>query len=160
RQRVWLDVLLYSGLRRGDAVRYGRQHVQNGVGRVKTEKSGVTVTGGVAVPPNFARSLPAGPRRDLKFFRRERRQPVSQGKLRQCLPRSLSCRRRTGLGAWRAEDRSDDCREQWRDHFATQGTVWMDERRDADALHQGRRPRTPRPRGWPHAGERKSNFYS
>src|SRR5262249_20983222 len=37
RQRVWLDVLLYSGLRRGDAVRYGRQHVHKGVGRIKTE---------------------------------------------------------------------------------------------------------------------------
>jgi len=34
---VWLDVLLYSGLRRGDAVRYGRQHVRNGVGRIPTE---------------------------------------------------------------------------------------------------------------------------
>src|SRR5262249_5835560 len=67
---------------------------------------------------------------------------------------------RTGLGPWRAEDRSYDRREQWRDHFATQGTVWMDQRRDADALHESRRPRTPRPRRWPHAGERKSNFYS
>jgi site-specific recombinase XerD len=27
RQRVWLAVLLYTGLRRGDAVRLGRQHV-------------------------------------------------------------------------------------------------------------------------------------
>src|SRR5262245_45990422 len=30
RQRVWLSVLLYTGLRRGDAVRLGRQHVRNG----------------------------------------------------------------------------------------------------------------------------------
>jgi len=28
RQRVWLDVILYTGLRRGDAVRLGRQHVR------------------------------------------------------------------------------------------------------------------------------------
>ena len=40
KERVWLDVLLYSGLRRGDAVRYGRQHVKNEIGRIKTEKSG------------------------------------------------------------------------------------------------------------------------
>ena len=40
RQRVWLDVLLYSGLRRGDAVRYGRQHVHNNVGTIKVQKSG------------------------------------------------------------------------------------------------------------------------
>ena len=45
RQRVWLDVLLYTGLRRGDAVRFGRQHVKDGVGTIKTEKSGFTITG-------------------------------------------------------------------------------------------------------------------
>src|SRR6185312_15717223 len=28
RQRVWLDVLLYTGLRRGDAVQLGRQHMR------------------------------------------------------------------------------------------------------------------------------------
>ena len=33
RQRVWLAVLLYTGVRRGDAVRLGRQHVRNGVAR-------------------------------------------------------------------------------------------------------------------------------
>src|SRR5439155_24290366 len=32
RQRVWLDVLLYTGLRRGDAVRFGRQNVREGIG--------------------------------------------------------------------------------------------------------------------------------
>ena len=31
RQRVWLDVLLYTGLRRGDAVRLGRPHVRDGI---------------------------------------------------------------------------------------------------------------------------------
>ncbi len=40
RQRVWLDVIAYTGLRRGDAVRLGRQHVRNGVVTIKTEKTG------------------------------------------------------------------------------------------------------------------------
>jgi site-specific recombinase XerD len=31
RQRVWLDVLLYTGLRRGDAVVIGKQYVREGV---------------------------------------------------------------------------------------------------------------------------------
>ena len=35
RQRVWLDVLLYTGLRRGDAVRLGRQHVRDGIATIK-----------------------------------------------------------------------------------------------------------------------------
>lgn len=44
RQRVWLDVLVYTGLRRGDAVCFGRQHIRNGVGTIKTEKTSTVVT--------------------------------------------------------------------------------------------------------------------
>ena len=44
RERVWLDVLLYTGLRRGDAVRLGRQHVRDGIATLKTEKTGTEVT--------------------------------------------------------------------------------------------------------------------
>jgi integrase len=40
-QRVWLDVMLYTGLRRGDAARVGPGHVKNGVVEIATEKSGV-----------------------------------------------------------------------------------------------------------------------
>ncbi|AXK79649.1 integrase [Pseudolabrys taiwanensis] len=68
RQRVWLDVLLYSGLRRGDAVRYGRQHVRNGVGRIPTEKSGLQVTAVVPVLPILAKTLEAGPTGEVTFI--------------------------------------------------------------------------------------------
>ena len=61
RQRVWLDVLIYTGLRRGDAVRLGRQHVRNGIATVKTEKSSYRVE--VTLP--FCRSLPKPWRRVL-----------------------------------------------------------------------------------------------
>jgi integrase len=43
RQRVWLDILLYTGLRRGDVVRLGRQHVRNGVATLKNEKGSFKV---------------------------------------------------------------------------------------------------------------------
>src|SRR5262249_3664362 len=40
RERVWLDVLLYTGLRRGDAVKLGRQHVsREGIASLRTEKT-------------------------------------------------------------------------------------------------------------------------
>src|SRR5207302_7069833 len=68
RQRVWLDVLLYSGLRRGDAVRYGRQHVHNGVGRIRTEKSGFTVKAVVAMLAILDEALGAGPGGDVTFI--------------------------------------------------------------------------------------------
>lgn len=68
RQRVWLDVLLYTGLRRGDAVRLGRQHVRNGVATLKTEKSGFTVEVNLPLLPILQQTLEAGPCGDLTFI--------------------------------------------------------------------------------------------
>lgn len=65
RQRVWLDVLLYTGLRRGDAVRVGRRHVG---GFIKTEKSGFTPQVPVIVLPVLQRTLDVGPCGDLAFI--------------------------------------------------------------------------------------------
>jgi integrase len=65
RQRVWLDVLLYTGLRRGDAVRLGRQHVKAGVATILTEKSGTVVT--LPILPVLAQTIAAGPCGDLTF---------------------------------------------------------------------------------------------
>lgn len=44
RERLALDLLLYTGLRRGDVVRFGRPHVRNGEGTIRTEKTGEEVT--------------------------------------------------------------------------------------------------------------------
>src|ERR1043165_9455851 len=44
RQRVWLHVLAYTGLRRGDVVQLGRQHVRDGVVYIKTEKTNTQLT--------------------------------------------------------------------------------------------------------------------
>jgi integrase len=78
RQRVWLDVLLYTGLRRGDAVRFGRQHVREGIGTIKTEKSGFTVTVTLPILPVLAETLAAGPCGDLTFIAGERGQPLTK----------------------------------------------------------------------------------
>jgi integrase len=78
RQRVWLDVLLYSGLRRGDAVRYGRQHVRNGIGKIKTEKSQYTVEVTLPILPVLQRTLDAGPVGDTTFICGARGQPFTK----------------------------------------------------------------------------------
>ena len=78
RQRVWLDVLLYTGLRRGDAVRFGRQHVRDGIGTIKTEKSGFTVAVTLPILPVLANTLAAGPCGDLTFISGERGQPLTK----------------------------------------------------------------------------------
>ena len=68
RQRVWLDVLLYTGLRRGDAVRLGRQHMRDAVAMIKTEKSGFTLEVTLPILPVLAATLAAGPCGDLTFI--------------------------------------------------------------------------------------------
>jgi integrase len=76
RQRVWLDVLLYTGLRRGDVVTLGRQHVKDGIATLRTEKSKVAVT--IPILPVLARTLEAGPTGDLAFICGERGKPFTK----------------------------------------------------------------------------------
>ena len=66
RQRVWLDVLIYTGLRRGDAALVGRQHLRNGKIYLKTQKTDTPVA--LLVLPALAQTLAAGPFGDLTFI--------------------------------------------------------------------------------------------
>jgi integrase len=66
RQRVWLDVLAYTGLRRGDVVQLGRQHVRDNVAYIKTEKTNTQVA--LPILPLLAQTLAAGPCGDLTFI--------------------------------------------------------------------------------------------
>jgi integrase len=78
RERVWLDILLYTGLRRGDAVRLGRQHVRDGIATIRTEKSREAVVVAIPILPPLARALAAGPTGDLAFICGERGQPLTK----------------------------------------------------------------------------------
>lgn len=78
RERLAFDVLLYTGLRRGDAVVVGRQHVSDGVISIRTEKhargkQGELITIPILAP--LAASLAATPTGDLEFLINERGQP-------------------------------------------------------------------------------------
>jgi integrase len=68
KERVWIDVLLYTGLRRGDAVRLGRQHVSDGVATIRTEKSQFQVEVTIPILPVLLQTLAAGPTGDLAFI--------------------------------------------------------------------------------------------
>jgi integrase len=68
RERVWRDVLFYTGLRRGDAVRIGKQHVRNGVATLRTEKSQGEITVTLPILPILRKTLDAGPIGDLAFI--------------------------------------------------------------------------------------------
>ena len=73
---MWLDVLLYTGLRRGDAAKLGHQHVKNGVATLTTEKTGTVVS--LPILPVLQRTLDAGPCGDLAFITGARAQPFTK----------------------------------------------------------------------------------
>ena len=72
RQRVALEVLLNTGLRRSDAVRVGRQHVKDDVITINTFKSEngqhETVTVYIPISEELRQTLAHGPTGDLSFI--------------------------------------------------------------------------------------------
>lgn len=75
RQRVWLDVLLYTGLRRADAALIGRQHVRNGVATIRLEKGNETVIVTLPILAVLQKTLDAGPTGDLAWICGEQGKP-------------------------------------------------------------------------------------
>ena len=76
RERVWFDVLLYTGLRRGDACRLGPENVVDGVFTIKAEKNGYEVV--VPILPILAKTLAAGPVGKTTFIAGQRGNPLAK----------------------------------------------------------------------------------
>jgi integrase len=70
--------LLYTGLRRGDAVRLGRPHVRDGVATIKTEKSGFTLEVTLPILSVLQATLDAGPCGDLTFIAGANGRPLTK----------------------------------------------------------------------------------
>lgn len=73
RQRLALDILLFTGLRRGDAVRLGRQHIHEGYITIRTEKTGEVIV--LPLLSALAKSIDATDTGDLAFLVTLRGQP-------------------------------------------------------------------------------------
>jgi len=76
RERLAFDLLLYTGLRRGDAVRLGRPHVKNDIATIRTEKTGQVVS--IPILPPLQASLDAGPIGELTYIAGERGLPMKK----------------------------------------------------------------------------------
>lgn len=76
KERVWIDVLLYTGLRRGDAVLLGRQHVRDGIASLKTAKTGTEVV--IPILPPLQKTLDAGPTGDMHFIVGDTGKPLTK----------------------------------------------------------------------------------
>jgi integrase len=77
RERLAYAVLLYTGQRRGDVVRMGRQHIdKDGCIALKQEKTGMDVTLPILKP--LREALDAGPTGDLAFIVGARGLPMTK----------------------------------------------------------------------------------
>lgn len=76
RERLAFDLLLYTGLRRGDVVRLGRQHVRDGAFTMRTEKTGEVVT--LPILPPLAESIRGAETGDLTFLITQSREAFSK----------------------------------------------------------------------------------
>lgn len=74
RERLALEILLNTGLRRGDAVRLGRQHVKDGVASFRAEKTNVTLY--IPITPTLKAAIDAGPTGDLTYIATEKGLPM------------------------------------------------------------------------------------
>jgi integrase len=98
-----IALLVYTGLRRGDAVRFGRQHIRNGIGTIKTEKTDTEVT--LPILPVLAETLAAGPCGDLTFIAGENGHPLTKesfGNLFRKACRAAGLQRRSAHGLRKA----------------------------------------------------------
>ena len=76
RERLAVEVLANTGLRRGDAVRLGRQHIRDGVAAIRAEKTGVELF--IPILPALEEAISHGPTGDLTFISAANKRPVSK----------------------------------------------------------------------------------
>ena len=136
RERVMWGVFCFTGLRRGDAARLGKQHIRNGVITIDTEKTGTRVT--IPVLPELAEIMAAGPLGELSIIATKKGQPIRkevignliQESLCSCWhPRQERARHQEGCGHAGSEQRR---------HGSDAGSdIRVGRRPDGCALHQG-----------------------
>ena len=73
RERLAMELLLATGLRRGDVVRLGRQHIRDGVATLKAEKTGATLY--LTIWPELTRIIDQSPTGDMAFIATEAGNP-------------------------------------------------------------------------------------
>lgn len=74
--RLAMELYLFTGLRRGDMMRAGRQHMRGNIFSIKTEKTGAWVT--VEFPPYLMELLDCTATGDLHFIVGERGNPFTK----------------------------------------------------------------------------------
>jgi integrase len=79
RERVMFDIFIYTGLRRGDAAKLGKQHVKDGIISITTEKTKTRVD--IPMLPDLRATLDAGPVGDMVYIATKRGGPMRKESL-------------------------------------------------------------------------------
>jgi integrase len=130
-------VLLCTGLRVGDAARVGRQHVKNGVVRLKTEKTRTPVA--LRVLPRLEHALAAGPKgfdTELVWITGKNRKAMQKGYLGDFLGNAA---KKIGLDRSAHGLRKSAARryiEAGARPRAAQGDLWLDDIRNGRQVHE------------------------
>ena len=76
RERLAMELILSTGLRRGDAVLLGRQHIRNGIAKITVEKTGVELY--VVIDSELQSVIDQSPCGDLTFIAGKRGFPLKK----------------------------------------------------------------------------------
>ena len=82
--RLAFALMLYTGQRRGDVVTMGRQHVRNGVLRIRQQKTGMLIE--IPIHSALQSMIDAMPNSDMTFLRDRLGQALHAGRIRQLVP--------------------------------------------------------------------------
>lgn len=76
RERLWFELLYATGLRRGDVVRVGKQHIRDGILSIKTEKTGMEVN--LPLDATILKLIEIGPTADLALVCGKNGKPLTK----------------------------------------------------------------------------------
>jgi integrase len=96
RERLAFDIVRHTGLRRGDVARLGRQHIKDGVLRIKTEKTGQLVE--LPVADALQASMDACPSPGLTFICQGDGSPLTKEGLGNWFRKAVAAAGLKGLG--------------------------------------------------------------
>ena len=133
RERVMWGVFCFTGLRRGDAARLGKQHIRNGVITIDTEKTGTRVT--IPVLPELAEILAAGPLGELSIIATKKGQPIRKEVVGNPVQESVRGRRHPRQERPRHPQGCGNARSQQRRHGSDAGSDLRLGRRPDGALY-------------------------
>ena len=133
----WLDVLLYTGLRRGDAVRLGRQHVRNGVATIKTEKNDTEVT--LPDPASVRRNITGRTMRRSDVHNRREWPSTRQTFIRKSVSEGVSCGGRAAICTRASQGRGHASGERGCNGRGAGSDFWLVRRPHGVALYARRR---------------------